>query len=276
MRDAARFLEDLGVDLIDINMGCPVDRITKGGAGAALMLDEELTEELVLAIVEAVEIPVTVKMRLGWDEDTINAHVLAPRLEQMGVAAVAVHGRTKQQAYTGSVNLEAIRAVVQSVKKIPVIGNGDVHTHHDAKRMLEEVGCSAVMVGRAALSDPFFFCQTSSYLRTGREPVEIGLAARLLFMHYHFSLALRYFGEEEACLLFRKVISGYSEFFGKKERWRVAMNCLESVQEYLDVVSELTPDQFPPEIRNPKLCPESLYVHLRSSSGNLLPASAVI
>ena len=253
LRDAARFLQDLGVDLIDINMGCPSDKVTKNGAGAALMQDEELTEELVAAVVEAVSLPVTVKMRLGWDEKSINAHVIAPRLERMGVAAVAVHGRTKMQAYTGRVNLEAIRAVVQSVKSMPVIGNGDVHTHLDAERMIRDVGCSGVMVGRAALSDPFFFRNTANYLQTGKEPEKTTRRHIVLFMHYHFTLMIKYFGEEDACHLFRKVMIGYSDHFTRREQWRVEMQRLEDVDQYREIVGRLADDSWDEECRRPEL-----------------------
>jgi nifR3 family TIM-barrel protein len=252
LRDAARFLEDLGIDMIDINLGCPSHRVTSGGAGAALLQDEELTEELIEAVVTAVHLPVTVKMRLGWDEASINAHEIAPRLEAMGVAAVAVHGRTKEQAFTGKVNLEGIRAVVQSVRRIPVIGNGDVHTPQDARRMIREIGCAAVMVGRAALRDPYFFRRTAVYLQSGTEPPEAGAADHLRFMHYHFALALRYLGEEEACILFRKVVAGYSESFPRKERWRTAFQHLETVDDYLRLVETLA-EGFPEDARRPVL-----------------------
>lgn len=251
LRDAARFLEDMGADLIDINMGCPVDKVTKGGGGAAMMKDEELTEEMVQAVVDAVELPVTVKMRLGWDEDSINAHVIAPRLERMGVAAVAIHGRTREQGYEGSVNLGGIRAVVESVKTIPVIGNGDVHTPQDAERMIHEVGCSAVMVGRAALRDPFFFRRTACYLATGNTPPESGPGLHMLFMHRHFFTAVHYYGEEEACRQFRKAVMGYSENLPDKTKWRVGMQHLSSVAEYGEIVKKLCPSGLPDICREP-------------------------
>jgi len=240
LRDAARFLEQLGVDFIDINMGCPVDRITAGGAGAALMQDEELTEELIGEVVSAVKIPVTVKMRLGWDEHSINAHQIAPRLERIGVAAVAVHGRTRQQGYTGNVNLEGIKAVVQSVKSIPVIGNGDVHTPQDAQRMLQQVGCKAVMVGRSALKDPFFFKRTAHFLRTGEELPPTTLEERLNFIRHHFQTAVGLQGEHEACMQFRKAIVGYSEPFDNREHWRVQMQHLESLDQFETMFAELS------------------------------------
>jgi len=236
VRDAARFLEDLGIDFLDINLGCPSHKVTRGGAGAALMRDEELTEDLLETVVRAVQIPVTVKMRLGWDDASINAHLIAPRLEQMGVAAVAVHGRTKEQGYTGAVNLEGIRAVVESVRSIPVIGNGDVSTHLDAKRMIDDIGCSGVMVGRAALRNPFFFQQTLRFLESGKPPQEIRFEDRMLFMHLHFALAIRYRGEDVACRLFRKVIPGYSEYFPSSAQWSRGAQRLSSVNEYRELV----------------------------------------
>jgi nifR3 family TIM-barrel protein len=249
---AARFLEDLGIDLIDINMGCPSPKVNKSGAGAALMQDEELTEELVGTVVESVKIPVTVKMRLGWDEASINAHEIAPRLERIGVAAVAVHGRTKAQAFTGKVNLEGIRAVVRSVKSIPVIGNGDVHSPEDAKRMIQEIGCSGVMVGRAALGDPFFFRRTLDFL-DGRTVPEVTLADRIRFMHYHFAVSLFYTGEEESCVQFRKVITGHTEFFPQKEKWRQAFQHLSGAEEYLQRVREHLPAGLPEFLKEPDL-----------------------
>lgn len=243
--DAAWFLEDLGIDFIDINLGCPSHKVTRSGAGAALMKDEELTEELLEAVVKAVTIPVTAKMRLGWDEETINAHRVAPRLEEMGVAAVAVHGRTREQGYTGSVNLEAIRRVAASVKRIPVIGNGDVHSPEDARRMIEDVGCDGVMVGRAALSDPFFFRDTWTYLRTGKLPSGHALYERVLLMHLHFAYALRYWGEEAACLQFRKVLPGCSEHFDRRQTWRTRGQAMDSIEDYRRLVCGLLPSELP-------------------------------
>lgn len=240
---AAKFLEDLGIDFIDINLGCPSHKVTRGGAGAALMQDEELTEELLHAIVKSVNIPVTAKMRLGWD--SINAHLIAPRLEEMGVAAVAIHGRTKEQGYTGKVNLEGIRSVVESVKEIPVIGNGDVHSHLDAKKMIHEIGCAGVMVGRAALQNPFFFRNTYDFLEHGAEPAEVSLEERLAFMHFHFCLAIRFWGAEHACVVFRKVVPGYSEYFPNKNQWCTGIQHLATLDEYKELVDQLTPEGLP-------------------------------
>ncbi len=268
LRHAARFLEDLGVDMIDINLGCPSEKVTRSGAGAALMQDEELTEELVGAVVDAVDLPVTVKMRLGWDEGSINAHEIAPRLESMGVAAVAIHGRTKEQGYSGCVNLEGIGAVVRSVRRIPVIGNGDVHNHLDARRMIREVGCAGVMVGRAALRDPFFFAQSARFLEDGTEPKEVPVAARVLFSHYHFRMAERYLGVEEACILFRKVLTGYTEFYAEKERWRVRAQKLAEVGEYERMYGELSPQDWPETCRRPACDPDEVWEQLAALAKN--------
>ncbi|MEM6600611.1 MAG: tRNA dihydrouridine synthase DusB [Verrucomicrobiota bacterium] len=243
LSDAAKFLEDLGIDFIDINLGCPSHKVTRSGAGAALMQNEELTEELLHSVVRSVKIPVTAKMRLGWN--SINAHIIAPRLEQMGVAAVAIHGRTKEQGYSGKVNLDGIRMVVDSVKDIPVIGNGDVHNHWDARKMINEIGCSGVMVGRAALQNPFFFKGTHCFLMTGKEPPEISLEQRLAFMHLHFSLALRFWGEERACVVFRKVVPGYSEYFPKMNQWSAGVQHLSTIDEYRQLVARLAPQGLP-------------------------------
>ena len=167
MRDAAQLLEARGVDSIDINMGCPVDRITKGGAGSAMMCSESATVTLVRTVVEAVRIPVSVKMRLGWDDTQLTAPFFAREFEQAGIAAVAIHGRTRAQGFTGLVNRDGIRQVVEEVEQIPVSGNGDVRTVADAAQMLNETGCHGVSIGRGALANPWIFSQLDAWERTG-------------------------------------------------------------------------------------------------------------
>ncbi|MFM8218057.1 MAG: tRNA dihydrouridine synthase, partial [Planctomycetaceae bacterium] len=151
MAEAARRLEGRGIASIDINMGCPVGKVTKTGSGASLMCRREETIELVEAVVRSVAIPVTVKMRLGWDEQNITAPAFARAFEEVGVAAVAIHGRTRAQGFSGKVNRDGIRQVVEAVRRIPVIGNGDVLTVADAEVMLRETGCTGVSIGRGAL-----------------------------------------------------------------------------------------------------------------------------
>ncbi|HZG71737.1 MAG TPA: tRNA dihydrouridine synthase DusB [Chondromyces sp.] len=165
--EAARFVDkNTNADIIDINMGCPVPKITKCDAGAKWLLDPNKIYEMVSAVTDAVEKPVTVKMRIGWDEDHIYAVENARAVERAGGQAVAVHGRTRVQMYEGQANWDIIKEVKQSVN-IPVIGNGDVVTPQDAKRMLDETGVDGVMIGRAALGNPWMIYQTVKYLETG-------------------------------------------------------------------------------------------------------------
>lgn len=165
--EAAKYVDkNTTADIIDINMGCPVPKITKCDAGAKWLLDPNKIYEMVSAVVDAVDKPVTVKMRMGWDEDHIYAIENARAVERAGGQAVALHGRTRVQMYEGKANWDIIKQVKQSVS-IPVIGNGDIQTPQDAKRMLEETGVDGVMIGRAALGNPWVIYQTVKYLETG-------------------------------------------------------------------------------------------------------------
>jgi tRNA-dihydrouridine synthase B len=214
MRDAAVICQELGVQGVDINMGCPVKKVTKIGGGSAMMTELAATARLVRGMVDAVRIPVTAKMRLGWDEDNLTAPDLARALEDAGVAAVFVHGRTRAQGFAGTVNLAGIRAVVQAVKAIPVIGNGDVTTPAGAKHMLEVTGCTGVSVGRGAFYDPWIFRRTEALLRTGVEPPEPDFTERIRVLRRHFSLYVDFYGEERGARFFRKVAPWYAKRFG--------------------------------------------------------------
>jgi tRNA-dihydrouridine synthase B len=166
MRDAAQIIESRGVASIDINMGCPVKKVCKVGGGSAMMTELDKTAALVRGMVNAVKIPVTAKMRLGWDDQNLTAPDLARALEDAGVAGIFVHGRTREQGFGGTVNLAGIRAVVQAVKTIPVIGNGDIITPQAAKKMLDETGCAGVSIGRGAFYNPWIFQHTLHYLNS--------------------------------------------------------------------------------------------------------------
>lgn len=214
MREAARILESLGIASVDINMGCPVRKVCRVGGGSAMMTELSKTAALVRGMVNAVKIPITAKMRLGWDEENLTAPDLARALEDVGVAAIFIHGRTRQQGFGGTVNLQGIRAVVQAVKTLPVIGNGDVTTPEAAKKMLDETGCAGVSMGRGAFYNPWIFLHTGEFLRTGIVPPEPGFEERVRVMCRHLDLMIEVFGEEHGCRMFRKVAPWYSKRFG--------------------------------------------------------------
>ena len=167
MREAAAYLESIGISSVDINMGCPVKKVTKVGGGSAMMTELDKTSALVKGMVDALKIPVTAKMRLGWDDQNLTAPDLARALEGVGVAAIFVHGRTREQGFGGTVNLAGIRKVVEAVRTLPVIGNGDVTTPEAAKRMFDETGCAGVSIGRGAFYNPWIFLHTRHFLATG-------------------------------------------------------------------------------------------------------------
>jgi tRNA-dihydrouridine synthase B len=204
---AARKALEFSPDFIDINMGCPAPKITGPGAGSALMKTPQLCGEIVAAVVAAVPVPVTVKIRAGWDEKSVNAVEVASICEQAGAAAVAVHARTRSQMYEPPADWSIIKAVKEAVK-IPVIGNGDVTGAQSAARMLEQTGCDAVMVGRAALGNPWIFQQINAYLDEGRIVPPPSLSERMQIMVQHVELMCRYKGEYRAMKEARKHVDG--------------------------------------------------------------------
>jgi tRNA-dihydrouridine synthase B len=214
MRDAAGLVESLGAASVDINMGCPVRKVCRVGGGSAMMVELARTAALVRGMVEAVRIPVTAKMRLGWDQENITAPELAQALEEVGVAAIFVHGRTRQQGFDGRVSLEGIRRVVQAVKHTPVIGNGDITTPEAARQMLQETGCAGVSIGRGAFYNPWIFHQTRHLLATGELLPEPGFEERVRVMTRHLELMVQVFGELHGCRMFRKVAPWYAKRFG--------------------------------------------------------------
>lgn len=214
MRDAALLLQSRGIDIVDINMGCPMRKVCKTGGGSALMNDLNRTSHMAKTIVDALKIPVTCKMRLGWDDDNLTAPELAHALEDVGVAGITVHGRTRQQGFTGSVNMAGIRAVVQAVKHIPVIGNGDITTPRIAKSMFDETGCAAISIGRGAFYNPWIFRDIAHFIATGELLPEPPLEDRLAVMTKHLDRMVEHFGEDIGCRLFRKIALQYSRRFG--------------------------------------------------------------
>jgi nifR3 family TIM-barrel protein len=209
MAAAAQFLEARGVASIDINMGCPVNKVTRTGSGASLMCRTDGTIALVERIVRSVKIPVTVKMRLGWDDRQITAPQFARAFEEVGVAAVAIHGRTRQQGFSGVVNRDGIRAVVEAVRTIPVIGNGDVRTIADAARMLRETGCHGVSIGRGALANPWIFRQLVQWEETGTHDPPGRFDDRLTLFRRQFDYVIELRGPDRAIPFFRKMAHWY-------------------------------------------------------------------
>jgi nifR3 family TIM-barrel protein len=239
MAEAARWLEGYGVSSVDINMGCPVHKVTRGGGGSAMMCDVVNTVSLVGKIVAAVRIPVTVKMRLGWDDDNHSAPFFARQFEQVGVAAVTIHGRTRAQGFGGSVSHSGIRAVVEAVDRMPVIGNGDVRSVADAAHMLRSTGCAGIAIGRGALLNPWFFAQLRHWEGTGEPGQPATYLERLEFMDRHFRLLVEHKGERFACLSFRKVANWYCRVLRPGREIQQELMQIESVVRFAELVERI-------------------------------------
>ncbi len=237
MRDAAKLLETWGVAAVDINMGCPVRKVCQVGGGSAMLVDLKKTASLVKGMVEAVKIPVTAKMRLGWDADNITAPELAQALEDAGVSAITIHGRTREQGFGGTVNLAGIRAVVQAVRAIPVIGNGDITTPQAAKQMLDETDCAGLSIGRGAFYNPWIFNHIREYLATGGVPPEPSFEERIALMSRHLELMVEVFGESQGCRMFRKVAPWYARRFGPNKEFTRQVVRLSSRAEYDEIMA---------------------------------------
>lgn len=208
MAQAAQIATRFSPDLIDINMGCPAPKVTGNGGGSALMKDPALAGRIVRAVADAVDIPVTVKIRKGWNDQSVNAVEVARIAEANGAAAVAVHGRTRAQMYAPPADLDII-AQVKSAVKIPVIGNGDIFTPEAAKKMLDRTGCDLVMIGRGALGAPWIFAQAEQFLTTGRYDPAPAPEERVAVMRRHIALLCRYKGEPTGMREARKHASWY-------------------------------------------------------------------
>ncbi len=240
MRDAAVICQELGADAVDINMGCPVKKVVKIGGGSAMMTELDKTAALVRGMISAVKIPVTAKMRLGWDDQNLTAPDLARVLEDAGVAAVFVHGRTRAQGFAGRVNLAGIRGVVEAVKHIPIIGNGDVTTPDAARHMLNETGCAGVSIGRGAFYDPWIFRRTDHLLRTGELLPEPDFPERIRVLRIHFERYLEFYGEEHGARLFRRVAPWYARRFGPAKPFKQAILSISSRTDFERCVADYT------------------------------------
>lgn len=223
MARAAEIVAGRGATVIDINMGCPTPKIVKNGEGAALMRNPALAAEIVAAVAERVNCPVTVKIRKGWDVDSVNAVEFAGLMVQAGAAAVAVHGRTRSQFYSGRADWDIIRRVREAVE-VPVIGNGDVHGPEDAARMLEETGCQGVMIGRAAMGNPWIFSRVRHYLATGELLPDPTPEERRQTAVRHYELLAETKGEDIANREMRKHLAWYTRGLRGAARLRERIN----------------------------------------------------
>ncbi|WP_291291689.1 tRNA dihydrouridine synthase DusB [Enterococcus sp.] len=244
--EAAQFVsENTTADIIDINMGCPVNKIIKAEAGAKWLLDPDKVYEMVHAVATAIDKPVTVKMRIGWDEDHIFAVQNAQAAEAAGAAAIGMHGRTRVQMYEGQANWSVLRDVKQAIS-IPFMGNGDVRTPEDAKRMLEEVGADAVMIGRAALGNPWMIHRTKHYLETGELIAEPTPREKITTAKLHLARLADLKGEFVASREFRQHAAYYLKGISRAAKVKAAINQAENMQtiiELLDAFVEKTEKQ---------------------------------
>lgn len=238
MAIAARKALEFNPDFIDINMGCPAPKVASSGGGALLMKDPILAADIVKAVAEVSTVPVTVKMRSGWDDNNINAVELAKRCEAAGAAAITVHGRTKVQMYAPPVNTDIIRQVKQAVS-IPVIGNGDVIDGPSAARLMEETGCDMVMVGRGALGRPWVFSQINAYLDHEVILPDPPVIERMRVMLKHIEALCEYKGERVGIREARKHAAWYTKGLHGAANYRARIGLISSIEELQQIALEL-------------------------------------
>lgn len=236
---AAKYIEKtMKPDIIDINMGCPVPKVAiKNQAGSALLKNPEKVYEIVSSVVNAVNVPVTVKIRSGWDSNSINAVEIAKMIERAGASAITVHPRTRAQGYTGKADWNIIKAVKENVT-IPVIGNGDIRSCYDAKRMLDETKCDAVMIGRGVLGNPWLIKECVEYLATGKEPIKVSLKEKMDMVKRHYKLLEETKGEKLALLEMRTHAAWYLKGLENSTKLKEAIFKTKTKEEFLKLIDD--------------------------------------
>ncbi|AKS42923.1 tRNA dihydrouridine synthase DusB [Wenzhouxiangella marina] len=234
MAEAAAHNVALGADLIDINMGCPAKKVCKAWAGSALMQDEALVERILLAVVAAVDVPVTLKIRTGWAPDRKNAPTIARIAEQTGIAALAIHGRTRDQKYTGQAEYDTIAKIKQDLS-IPILANGDIDTPEKAKAVLEHTKADGLLIGRAAQGRPWIFREIAHYLATGEQLPEPSLTEVRDILIEHLDALHRFYGETAGVRIARKHLGWYAKDRPENASFRAVVNKAESASEQIDL-----------------------------------------
>ena len=235
MSEMAKRIEEKPFDILDVNMGCPVPKVVNNGEGSALMKNPALVRDIVSAMAKAIKKPLTVKIRKGFDEETVNAVEIAKIIEDSGAAAIVVHGRTRQQYYSGKADWDIIRQVKDAVS-IPVIGNGDVDSPESAERMIRETGCDGIMVGRAAQGNPWIFRQITHYLDTGELLPRPELSQVKQMILRHAQLQLQYKGEYTGIREMRKHVAWYTAGYPHSAKLRAAVNEIETMEQLLRMI----------------------------------------
>ena len=237
---AAKYVEENeNPDIIDINMGCPVPKVAvKSQAGSGLLKNPEKIYEIVKAVVDNVNIPVTVKIRAGWNNDNINCVEVAKLIEKAGASAIAIHPRTREQGYTGKANWDYIKQVKEAVS-IPVIGNGDVKTIYDAEKMLKETGCDAVMIGRATMGNPWFINQCVEYIENNNIIDEPAYKERIDMLVKHYNLLKLNYNERKALLDIKTHALAYLKYIPNSKELKTKIAISKTEKEFLDCIEEV-------------------------------------
>ena len=236
MSYAAKYVSNIA-DIVDINMGCPAPKVVKNGDGSRLLLDLTKAKEVMEAVVKNSSVPVTLKIRKGWDNSNIVALDIAKIAEEVGISAIAIHGRTRTEYYSGEVDLEIIKKVKESVN-IPVIGNGNIVDELTAKEMFEKTGVDGIMIGRASIGNPWIFEKIIHYLKTGEKLEDVTISEKLKIIKEHLNLIIKEKGEIIAIKEFRKHLAAYSKNLPNSSSFRSKINTIEKKDELEKVLNE--------------------------------------